>query len=227
MAGGATPGVELRNHPAKFSDPIMDEIRRGLAEHLEPGALILDPFAGVGRIHELYPEYQTIGVEIEPEWAAHSPRTFVGDATDLPGWWTETYDAIVTSPCYGNRMADSFESKDGSTRHTYHHYLGRRPSEGSAATLQWGDEYREFHSKAWLEADRVLKPGGLFVLNISDHIRNGRRARVTAWHVKALLDLGFELLEARPVRTRRQRHGANGQLRVEHEHVIYMKKGEK
>ena len=48
--------------------------------------------------------------------------------------------------------------------------------------MQWGDAYRSFHVKAWREAWRVLRPGGRFVLNIKDHIRNGERMPVTDWH---------------------------------------------
>lgn len=99
-------------HPAKYSRPIIDTIRTHLRTLLPSGPLapvrILDPFAGVGGIHELAPEYDTTGIELEPEWAACHPRTTVGDATQLPfvnGW----FDAVVTSPAYGNRMADSYD----------------------------------------------------------------------------------------------------------------------
>lgn len=43
---------------------------------------VLDPFAGTGRIHELPNE--TVGVEIEPEWAALHPDTICGSALELP-----------------------------------------------------------------------------------------------------------------------------------------------
>lgn len=106
--------VTPAKHCAKFSPPIMRTIATVLAAHLPvPGPLlpapsILDPFAGVGGVHELQTlGYRTVGVEIEPRWAAAHPNTFVGDATalDFPDG---SFDAVVTSPVYGNRMSDTY-----------------------------------------------------------------------------------------------------------------------
>lgn len=207
-------------HPAKYSDNVLDTISDVLDHYHFTGA-ILDPFAGAGRIHELgSPTRQTYAVELEPEWAHMHPCTLVGDATQLPSSWKEQFDAIVTSPCYGNRMADHHDAKDGSSRNTYTHVLGRPLTDGNAGALQWGKEYRKLHATAWMEAWRVLKPEGLFVLNISDHIRKGKRVPVSAWHVKALENTGFNFLDVVPVATPRQRHGANRDARVDAELVI-------
>lgn len=56
-------------HPAKFSDEVLNIIRKMLYEDIEdaPFVTILDPFAGVGRVHELMAD--TYGIEIEPAWA--------------------------------------------------------------------------------------------------------------------------------------------------------------
>ena len=90
-------------HPARFNDRILEAADQLLGPRL---GWILDPFAGTGRVHELRRSGRfTIGVEIEPEWAAMHPRTIVGSALALP-FGAETFDAIVTSPTYGNRMAD-------------------------------------------------------------------------------------------------------------------------
>ena len=209
-------------HPAKFSDPILDVLRPIVAGLPGP---ILDPFAGTGRIHELGRD-DTIGVEIEAEWAELHERTEVGDATDLR-FDDGEIGSIVTSPTYGNRMADTYAG-DGTRRHTYRIALGRPLTEGSSAGLQWGEKYRELHRAAWLEARRVLRPGGNLVLNMSDHIRKGEVVPVTAWHVETLLDLGFDVIPGGwiPVETRRQRHGANADLRVDVEHVIVFEKPE-
>ena len=82
--------------------------------------------------------------------------TAVGSALKT-GYDAEYFDAVVTSPCFGNRMADHHNAKDNSKRHTYRHYLGRELTKGSAAGMQWGEEYKHFHTEAWLEAKRVLK----------------------------------------------------------------------
>src|SRR5690242_14671965 len=152
-------------HPAKFSDEILGVLTNVLADESERQdrlIMLLDPFAGTGRIHELDDDkfIHTWGVELEPEWANMHGRTIIGDATKLV-FGTEIFDAIVTSPCYGNRMADTYDGRDGSKRHTYRIALGRPTSEGSAASMQWGPQYRELHEKAIDEMIRVVRPGGL------------------------------------------------------------------
>lgn len=200
-------------HPATFSDQILAAIDDALGD----AETVLDPFAGIGGIHRL--DRSTVGVELEPEWAEQHPNTIVGNALDLP-FPDEIFDAVATSPTYGNRMADHHNARDGSTRHTYRHTLGRALTDDNSGKMQWGRNYRRFHYKAWAEAIRVLKPGGRLVLNISDHIRKGQPQGVPIWHAFTLGVLGLELDAMVAVETQRQRHGANGHLRVGNEWVI-------
>jgi hypothetical protein len=211
-------------HCATFSDPVLNQIATFLKRYVPIGNLVLDPFAGTGKVHTFAPEWDTQGIEIEPEWAALHNRTRQGDALDLP-YSPGEVDAIVTSPCYGNRMADTYlGDAKGSKRYTYTTALGRLPTDGSAAAMQWGPEYRVFHEQAWTEALRVLAPGGHFILNISDHIRSGIVQPVTTWHVATLCHAGLKMLDIVPISTRRQRHGANSDLRVNNEWVIMFAK---
>jgi tRNA G10 N-methylase Trm11 len=207
-------------HPAPFSQRILPVLASLLDSTHER---VLDPFAGVGRIHEL-PDLvawrmETMGIEIEPEWAALHERTLVGNALHLDVE-DGAFDAVVTSPTYGNRLADSHNAKDGSLRRSYTHDLGRKLSEENSGSMHWGAEYREFHIMAWREADRVLRPGGRLVLNISDHIRQGKRQHVSSWHAEAIIGLGFRLVDATRVETPRHREGANAHLRVSSELVL-------
>jgi len=217
----AIVGVERRPHPACYSRAVLAVIER----HLPLEGLVLDPFAGTGRVHQLATGTRpTVGVELEPEWAAWHPDTLLGDATRLP-FADRCFDAIATSPAYGNRMADHHEAKDDSRRHTYRHTLGRPLHRNNAGALQWGDRYRVVHWFAWLEAVRVLRPGGRLVVNVSDHFRKGQLQPVARWHLEILEALGLFCLAVEEVPTPRLRHGANGGLRADHEIVAVFTKG--
>jgi tRNA G10 N-methylase Trm11 len=167
-------------HPARFSDAALET----LAGLVPVGAILLDPFAGTGRIHELAGVH-TVGVELEPEWAGIHSCTLVGDALALP-FAANTFDAIATSPSYGNRLADHHEARDGSTRRSYRQDLGRPLHPNNSGAEQWGPRYRTMLERSWREAIRVLRPGGTFLLVISDHVRAGKVQRVTEWHLGTL-----------------------------------------
>jgi hypothetical protein len=212
--------VQPAAHPAKFSAPILVAITDLLHEFGPEWGLVLDPFAGVGLVHSL--PYTTVGVEIEPEWAATHPDTICYDSCQLSDlFMASTFDAVVTSPTYGNRMADHFDAKDESKRNTYRHTLGRPLAPNSSGRLQWTNpDYQRLHLRVWEQVRTILKPEGVFVLNVSNHIRNGKEMDVTGWHVDTLISLGFEELKRVEVETRRQKFGANANLRVDHESVI-------
>lgn len=183
---------------------------------------ILDPFAGKGNVFKLgawLPGVEIHGVEIEPEWASCDARVTQGNALHLP-WPAGAFDAIVTSPCYGNRMADHHRACDASRRRTYTHMLGHDLHPQNAGRLHWGTLYQNFHRRAWTEARRVLAPDARFILNCKDHIRAGHVIPVTAWHVATLQSLGFHLVEERRVTCPGMRYGANHSARVDYESVL-------
>lgn len=238
----------MKRHPAKFTKALLDKM---LEEWPAWGhGPILDPFAGTGKVHSLADKLglQSIGVELEPEWASQHERTIVGNALHLP-FANNTFGSIVTSPCYGNRMADNHTARDKcrrcdgygrlltgellktkpcpacngsklSRRNTYRHALERPLSDNSGAGLQWGVKYQNFHERAWQEALRVLRPEGLLVLNIKDHIRGGEIQPVSDWHASALAWVGLRLEALHEVPCPGNRQGANGELRVDHEYVM-------
>lgn len=219
-------------HCAKFSDPLLPVARHLLScvAGLPAGSFVLDPFAGTGKGVDFLADvcgFAALGIELEPEFIK-SRYVDAGDALSLPtpkqrwdldereedgsGW-----DAIFTSPTYGNRMADvdMRESVAG----TYAKSLGRRASDGSSCHLQWGPAYREFHEQAWAEAKRVLKPahpdgGPYFLLNIKDHVRGKETQGVPQWHFETLRALGFVEVKREFITTPGNRHGANGEARV-------------
>mgnify|MGYP006921288462 CR=1 FL=1 len=106
----------VEDHPAKFSASVLDQLQACIdaedQRQVRPLA-IFDPFAGTGRVHQLASVHglRTVGVELEPEWAACHPRTVCGNALHLP-FADGALDGMVTSPCYGNRMADAHQAND-------------------------------------------------------------------------------------------------------------------
>lgn len=113
----ATP---VDDHPAKWSGSVLAALDRVVHdEHLRLATTheilaVLDPFAGVGaaRLQGSLGNALVTGVELQPEWAATNALTIVGDAAALPDDWTGTFDAVVTSPSFSNRMADHHDAKD-------------------------------------------------------------------------------------------------------------------
>lgn len=210
---------ESVKHPAKYSK----EILKFLDENLPNDGNILDVFAGTGLLKTI--RKNALLIEIEPEWASIN-GAIVGDATNLP-FRNETIDCVCTSPTYGNRMADSFidHQKDKKyIRNTYTHALGRKLHSNNSGAMHFGESYKRLHVKAWIEASRVLKVGGLFYLNVSNFIKNGNEIEVCDWHKQEILNGPFELVSENKIKTKRNGFGANRDLRVDSEIVFVFKK---
>src|SRR5712692_2421523 len=109
---------------ARFSPDILEAIAE-LVGDLPRSSRVLDPFAGVGGVHAL--GFDSVGVELETEWATQHPRTIVANALALP-FAPGTFDAVITSPAYGNRLAD--RDMRPSCAGTYAKWLGREASAG-------------------------------------------------------------------------------------------------
>ena len=202
-------------HPAKYTDCLLPIF----SIYLNYMDKVLDPFAGTGKLREVLPN--AVLLEIEQEWAAMN-KSIVADSQYMP-FRTGTFDAICTSPTYGNRMADHFNDHQlhkNYVRNTYRHCLGRPLNKNNSGRMQWGKKYRNLHINVWKECRRVLKRNGLFILNISDHIRLGKHIEVSSWHVKVLEILGFRMLKRYDIKTPRQKMGRNSELRVDCEYVF-------
>lgn len=215
-------------HPAKYTDSFFEVF----AQMLHGAEKVLDPFAGTGKIGRLR-DYGFSGVifanEIEPEWLVENEHrcdflTFCdAEFLDYPASF---FDAICTSPTYGNRMADHHVAKDGSKRNTYTHCLGRQLADGNTGKMQWGMEYMKKHERIYAHLSKLVKPSGRFVLNIKNHIRRGVEIDVAAFHVAALESNGFHVVDRHLIQTPSLKFGANADKRMDGEYIILLQKDE-
>ena len=210
-------------HPAIMGPHILDVCRRFLPSER---CRILDPFAGTGTTALSLPEHDVVGVEIEGKWASQHPNTICGDCLNVIPTLGK-FDVVLTSPCYGNRMADDFISKDNSKRITYRHCLGEPLSVGTSANLYFGKKnkkYENFHESVWGQCVDCLKVNGLFILNCKDFIAAGEVKEVTKWHVDCLKNLGMKEVGREKVHSKGMRLGANRGARVDYENIVCLKK---
>jgi hypothetical protein len=220
--------------PAAYSKEVLTSIRR-----LTPATAlrILDPFAGPTGVQRLYETLggfsngdtrRYLGVEIEPEWAQQGMGTLIGDATklrEIPGVVAFAPDTVITSPPYGNRMADQYlGDPKGSRRHTYAIALGRRLDPDSAAYYQWGPYYQQIISESFREIYAILPEGGHFILNIANHYRKHTLQLVVPWAVEQILKRPFELRAWDVVKARKLRDGQNHEARDDHEQIFLFEK---
>ncbi len=216
-------------HPATYSEdfiPVFAELLLGCNN-------VLDPMAGVGKIAKVKDFGYTGKVycnELEPEWKDSSylvDEWHFGDAANMEWAKDKNFDAICTSPTYGNRMADHHNAKDDSKRITYTHRLGRKLDKENTGYMQWGRDYQIKHIYIYIELIRVLKKNGILIINCSNHIRKGEEVDVVSWHKNQIIELGLEFIKEIKIPTRRMKFGANSNLRTNCEYILLFKKSSK
>ena len=111
--------TDRRPHSAKWSQAVLDVIDTLQGEdNWDDRGWIVDPFAGIGNgLADVFNHNHLWGIEIEAAWADHPDTPWwirQGDALDASYYpmtvenGGEGIGAIVTSPTYGNRMADRY-----------------------------------------------------------------------------------------------------------------------
>jgi len=229
-------------HPASYNQQLLNAL-----DKLVPDTgVILDFFGGVGKVGALARAGRIIiAGEIEKKWANQSVDNgcdfvVIADATRSP-FKSNSIDAVVVSPSYGNRLADVDKSqrrrkkrKSDYTRRTYRSYYGKDLHiNNSGNNMQWvrgprGKAYRLLHFRAWLEAARLLKVGGLLIINCKDHIRNGKWMHVCDWHWSMVERIGFEQRIRLEIPTtgdqNQNRHKQQGKRVVAYEQIAVYKK---
>jgi hypothetical protein len=226
-------------HCAKFSKELYEPIRQMISSIWSTldDRLVYDPMAGVGTLEAILETFRPlvpVGSEIEEEYAAEKPWIIHEDCRDH----LDRYQLIVTSPPYGNRMADQYlgtpaeqklraETGRKPRRNSYAIDLNRRVSKGSSAGFQWGPKYRELMETIWAHvAQHQLLPGGHLIVNVASHFRDKVYQPVAEWTLEALLNLGLELTAAHLVATPGLRDGQNSEARVGHEMVYLFQRKE-
>lgn len=213
-------------HPAKYTDDFMSIF----ADLLNGRERILDPFAGTGKIGVIKNfgfDGEVYANEIEPEWIKPNKYNcdfITTEDAEFLKYPTAYFDAICTSPTYGNRMADHHTAKDGSKRNTYTHCIGRKLSDGNTGKMQWGVEYMEKHERIYRHLASLVKDGGLFVLNVKNHIRKGKEIDVKSFHERVIIESGFEKVKEIFIETKGNGFGANAEKRTNGEYILVFNK---
>jgi len=213
-------------HPAKYTNSFIPIFYK----YLKDKNNILDPMAGTGKLVKIkdFGFSGKISCNDILDWGDAKydgvDNWSFCDASSLP-YPSLFFDALCTSPTYGNRMADHFNAKDESKRITYRHYYGKPLSHNNTGRMQWGAKYQEKHNLIYKECRRVLKDEGLFIINISDHIRSKEIIPVVDWHRSTIINSGFILEDDLRIETPRMGFGANRNSRVQHEHILIFRKG--
>lgn len=218
---------------------------------------VLDPFGGIGGIHQIAtyahemfpgnPRINSLAIELEAEWAAESATYGPTICADFLRWGRDVrldgtigplhskqFNVCATSCTYANRMADHHTPRERSKRNTYRHTLGRELTENNSGGWGWtgreGEKYRAFHRESWQLVYDLLRPGGLFLLNVKDHYRTLRKGEpavkmpVTVWHLTTAKHIGFKRVGSAWIKTKGNRQGKNGTVRADGEMVFHLRK---
>lgn len=215
----------LKEHPSQYSYEVLDHMTPILRRLRLP---VHDPFAGTGfRLGALCDliGLDFTGTELVPEFIA-DPRVRAGDSLD-PTTYPKAPFVIATSPVYPNGMADHFKASEPEGRHTYrqalHRLIGEDRELGETNmgrySLRRGDKSFKAYASIAAVATAWWWPNPV-ILNVSDfYVGETVFPLVAYW--RSLLRLhDYKMAAPINVRTRRQRHGANGDRRVEFEVIL-------
>lgn len=222
-------------HPCQWTPAVLDHVADTLDTEAGDGRLcVLDPFAGTGlrvAAHPTSKRHVWVGVELEESFIA-APWVEHGNAKHLP-FGVGAFNAAATSFVFPNRMVDDFISAeaDKSRRHTYSHAARAnrydrtyRLHSDNAGAMGWGagdgQAWRDIHTAVIAELVRVLVPGGLIVIEISNHLVTRRKGSppelvdAVGWVIGEMTRAGCAHVSDTAVPVRRLRHGTNADSRV-------------
>ena len=208
-AGRYLPAVTA--HPGKMLPALA---RRIVTEYSSPGALVVDPLAGIGTtiVEAALLDRRAVGVELEARWAAlaeenldhmlHPDRRALaeirrGDARHLPellGDVAGTVDLVVTSPPYAcdAGVIDKRAWLAGGRLCPPEslNYSTDRANLGHAR----GHAYAEAMADIYTACHHVLRPGGRLVVVTKNTRRKGRTQDLAGLTVALATAAGFSYL---------------------------------
>lgn len=210
-------------HPAPFSEPIIEALADLIPEHVPPGWIVHDPFAGEGkRLGALCDRlgYKFSGSDLEP-WLDADPRVDVGDSTRFNSYpfWTGRPFSVVTSPTYNNGLNDHFKPGDTSRRLTYRvaagrelhpHNTGRYSGRGSKAAEAAYWELTKQCVKHW---------PSVALVNVKDSVRAGEVYPLVVHWADLLEGVGYTV-DQHMVECPGWRFGANSAARADSESIL-------
>lgn len=213
-----------KHHPAQWSEPILAAIAPFLADL---GMPVFDPFAGTGvRLGRLCDELGLpfSGTEIVADFIVDQ-RVQQGDSTLPEAYPWNRELTICTSPVYPSGVADHFHARDASKRHTYrqalHSILGHDEPLDDRNMGRWSvrqgkrawEKYRNLAVEAttWWRWPAIVNVKDFWV---------GQDCFPLAAHWKTFLENRHYTVGSFSVSCPGNRHGANGQRRVDHETVL-------
>jgi len=219
------------SHPAKFSPQVLVCIKPLI---LEIGLPVHDPFAGTGeRLGALCDELGVVytGSEIEPEYIKDD-RVVGADSTRITSYPFHDH-MIVTSPVYPNGMTDHFHAQDDSKRHTYRQGLAAILGYDRPLKLnnmgRYGNRYRRSLASELthfgIAEDCVEHWPTHAIVNVKNVVASSYTVDVIGKWKDLLAKEGFRVSAEIEIATPGQRHGANGDLRADHEAVIVAARG--
>lgn len=217
--------VTAEKHPAPFSEPIVETLRRLLPMWVPTSVLVHDPFAGEGvRLGRLCDQlgYTFSGSDLEL-WRDGDRRVVLGDATDAASYPTRRF-VVVTSPTYNNGVNDHFVPRDVSDRMTYRVAAGHELHENNTGRYSGRGSKAAEHTYWRITRESVAHWPELTIVNVKDSMR-GRKLYpfVELWRA-LLIEHGYSLTQL-DVPCPGWRVGTNHEARVETEAIIVARRG--
>jgi hypothetical protein len=176
------------------------EVFAQIAElHIPPGSVVADVTYGMGVFWQQVPRgrYKLLFSDMDAKCASdprHNERVRTGvDCRDLP-YEDHSLDCVVLDPPYMEGFfREQTENLAGSGTHcTFRNaYSNGKPTGPGTAGPKWHDAVTDLYFKAIVEAKRVLRKGGIFVVKCQDEVSANKQRLTHVEIITAAESIGF------------------------------------